>query len=136
MINNNNNTTDLKLNKKEIDEINFKKTIDTGGDFIQIQGDNFKNGFPKIIIKHKLELLNKIKSDYSVILGMRHNKGLSTGNVTKKSKNLTEKEKEMIKYQKAISPNVMRLLVNFPNVNNLSKTFYNSGELSCPFVSQ
>jgi CRP-like cAMP-binding protein len=136
LINNNNKTIDVNLNKKEMDEINFRRTIDTGGDFIQIQGDNFKNGFPKIIIKHKLELLNKIKSDYSVILGMRHNKGLSTGNITKKSKNLTEKEKEMIKYQKAISPNVMRLLVNFPNVNNLSKTFYNSGELSCPFVSQ
>ena len=67
---------------------------------------------------------------------MKHAKGLSTGNLTKKSKQLSEREKEMIKYQKAIGPNVMRLLVNFPNSNQISKTFYNTGELSCPFVSK
>ena len=133
---NNNNLSDMNINKKQMEEKAFKRTIDTGGDFIQIKGNDFKNGFPKIIIKHKLEIFNKIKNDYSAILGMKHSKGLSTGNMTKKSKNLSEKEKEMIKYQKAIGPNVIRLLVNFPNTNEVSKSFYNTGELSCPFVSK
>ena len=131
-----NNLTDINLNKKEIEEKAFRRTIDTGGDFIQIKNDFYKKGFPKIVIKHKLELFNRIKNDYSDIFGMKHAKGLSTGNLTKKSKQLSEREKEMIKYQKAIGPNVMRLLVNFPNSNQISKTFYNTGELSCPFVSK
>ena len=131
-----NNLTDINLNKKEIEEKAFRRTIDTGGDFIQIKNDFYKKGFPKIVIKHKLELFNRIKNDYSDIFGMKHAKGLSTGNLTKKSKQLSEREKEMIKYQKAIGPNVMRLLINFPNSNQISKTFYNTGELSCPFVSK
>ena len=131
----NNNLTDINLNKKEIEEKAFRRTIDTGGDFIQIKNDYSKKG-PKIIIKHKLEIFNKIKNDYSDIFRMKHTKGLSTGNLTKKSRQLSEREKEMIKYQKAIGPNVMRLLVNFPNINEVSKSFYNTGELSCPFVSK
>ena len=131
----NNNLTDINLNKKEIEEKAFRRTIDTGGDFIQIKNDYSKKG-PKIIIKHKLEIFNKIKNDYSDIFRMKHTKGLSTGNLTKKSRQLSEREKEMIKYQKAIGPNVMRLLVNFPNTNEVSKSFYNTGELSCPFVSK
>ena len=131
-----NNLTDINLNKKEIEEKAFRRTIDTGGDFIQIKNDFYKKGFPKIVIKHKLELFNRIKNDYSDIFGMKHAKGLSTGNLTKKSKQLSEREKEMIKYQKAIDPNVMRLLVNFPNSNQISKSSYNTGEISCPFVSK